>query len=142
MIYYLLHGGGDRFNLINNYSFDKFKEMLGQIDQLQVHETPIQQCEAAMIKGGLTKAEARAAIEKLRAGHYPLPNLQQSSMEVSFDVSENAAVKNANAEIGRVLGREQLGVVFLFPCIENIWNKTAVKTRPADHKNADRENIP
>ena len=82
MIYYLLHGGGDRFNLINNYSFDKFKEMLGQIDQLQVHETPIQQCEAAMIKGGLTKAEARAAIEKLRAGHYPLPNLQQSSMEV------------------------------------------------------------
>ena len=115
MIYYLLHGGEDRFNLINNYRFDTFKEMLSQIAELRVHETPIKQFTAALTKGSMSPSEVKTIVAKLREGHFPLPNPEQSAVEVSFDVSENAAVKNANMEIGRVLGREQLGCVFLFP---------------------------
>lgn len=115
MIYYLLHGSDDRFNLINNYSFDKFKEMLKLIADLRVHEQPIAMFEAASQKGGLKPKEITAIVTRLRAGHFPLNKPGQDSQIASFEVSENAAVKNANAEIGQVLGREQLGVVLLFP---------------------------
>ncbi|MFH0779637.1 MAG: hypothetical protein V1928_02135, partial [Parcubacteria group bacterium] len=54
---------------------------------------------------------------------YPLANAEQARQTVSFEVSENAAVKNANAEIGRVLGREQLGVVMLFPMYREYLEK-------------------
>lgn len=115
MIYYLLHGGEDRFNLINNYSFAKFREMLGLIAKLEVHETPLTQFENALKKGGLKKDAIKDIRERLEAGHFPLRSEAQGYQEVSFEVSENAAVKNANAEIGRVLGRHELGVALLFP---------------------------
>ncbi|OGH88111.1 MAG: hypothetical protein A3J93_04040 [Candidatus Magasanikbacteria bacterium RIFOXYC2_FULL_42_28] len=115
MIYYLLHGGDDRFNLINNYSFDKFKEMLKLIADLRVHEQPIKMFETALQKGGLKPEEITALVARLRAGHFPLDKPGQDSQIASFEVSENAAVKNANTEIGQVLGRDQLGVVLLFP---------------------------
>ena len=115
MIYYLLHGGDDRFNLINNYSFDKFKEMLKIIVDLRVHEQPIKMFEQALKKSGLVSEQVASIVNRLRAGHFPLDKSDQDSQVASFEVSENAAVKNANAEIGQVLGREQLGVILLFP---------------------------
>lgn len=115
MMFYLLHGGEDRFNLINNYNFDKFKEMLKLISDLKVHEQPIADFKHALIAGGMEAGQAARVIENLRGGHYPLERAGQAYQEVSFEVSENAAVKNANTEIGKVLGREQLGVVLLFP---------------------------
>lgn len=115
MMYYLLHGGEDRFNLINNYSFEQFKEMLGLVSKLEVHEEPLKKFEKSLTSGGVAKPEVEAIVERLRAGHFPLAKAEQGYQEVSFEVSENAAVKNANAEIGRVLGRGELGVVLLFP---------------------------
>ncbi len=115
MIYYLLHGGDDRFNLINNYGFEKFKEMLKLIADLRVHEKPIQMFEHALQKGGMSAEQITNTVSRLRAGHFPLDKPGQDSQIASFEVSENAAVKNANAEIGQVLGRGQLGVVLLFP---------------------------
>ncbi|MFZ2881690.1 MAG: hypothetical protein WA019_01300, partial [Candidatus Moraniibacteriota bacterium] len=114
MIYYLLHGGDDRFNLINNYGFDKFKEMIGLIDNLKIHEKPIRKFKQSLIENGITEEEAEKIIENLRQGKFPLPK-EQASQEVSFDVRENALVENANRELGQVLGRRQLGVIFLFP---------------------------
>lgn len=123
MIYYLLHGGEDRFNLINNYGFDKFKEMLGLTAQLEVHEEPLKKFEKALADGGTEKKEIKATVERLRAGHFPLANTEQGYQEVGFEVSENASVKNANAEIGRVLGRGELGVVLLFPMYREFLQK-------------------
>ncbi len=115
MIYFLLHGGDDRFNLINNYSFDKFKEMLGLISDLEINERPIQSFKETLLNSGMNEGQANDVITRLRAGHFPLPNSQQAYQEVSFEISENAALNNANGEIGQVLGKDQLGVVLTFP---------------------------
>ncbi len=123
MIYYLLHGGDDRFNLINNYSFDKFKEMLKIIVDLRVHEQPIKMFEQALKKSGLVSEQVASIVNRLRAGHFPLDKSDQDSQVASFEVSENAAVKNANAEIGQVLGRGQLGMVLLFPMYREYLEK-------------------
>lgn len=122
MIYYLLHGGDDRFNLINNYSFEKFKEMLKLIADLRVHEKPIGMFERALEKAGLDRAKIVGIVSRLRAGHFPLEN-GQDTQEASFEVSENAAVKNANGELGKVLGKEQLGVILLFPLYREYLEK-------------------
>lgn len=115
MIYFLLNGGRDRFNLINNYDFGKFKEMLKLIADLQVHERPLKQFKDALVNSGLSGREADEVIKRLRGGHYPLAQESQARQSVSFEVSENAAIKNANAELGRIMGREQLGVMLSFP---------------------------
>lgn len=119
MMYYLLHGGDDRFNLINNYSFDKFREMIGLIDDLKIHEQPMRQFDKALNNGGVSKTERMEIGERLRKGKFPLGEGVSSRAEISFDVSENAVIKNANGEIGRVLGRKQLGVVMAFPLYRN-----------------------
>lgn len=129
MIYYLLHGGEDRFNLINKYEFDKFKEMLGLIAELRVHEKPLRQFQETLLGSGLSRQEADQIISRLRAGHFPLAKESQAGQEISFEVSENAAMKNANTEIGRVLGREQLAVILLFPLYREYLQ--ANNTQPA-----------
>ncbi|MDD2758607.1 MAG: hypothetical protein PHD72_04580 [Patescibacteria group bacterium] len=115
MIYYLLHGGDDRFNLINNYSFAKFKEMLDLIGQLKVHREPMRQFASALERGGMKKSDIASALGRLESGHFFDDNSARAYQEVSFEVSENAAIKNANAEIGRAMGRGELGVVLIFP---------------------------
>lgn len=122
MIYYLLHGGDDRFNLINNYSFDKFKEMTKMIADLKIHEKPLRQFDEALKNGGLSENETKKVIEKLKQGKFPLSK-ESSSREVSFDVNENALLKNANNEISQVLGRKQLGTVILFPLYREYLEK-------------------
>lgn len=114
MIYYLLHGGDDRFNLINNYSFGKFKEMVGLIENLRIHEKPLRKFKQSLTENSISDKEAEKIIASLKQGKFPLSE-EQASQEVSFDVKENALVENANREIGQVLGRKQLGVIFLFP---------------------------
>ncbi len=115
MTYYLLNGGKDRFNLINNYGFGKFKEMLGLIADLRVHEKPMKQFKEVLVNSGMSSQEADIAISRLRGGHYPLANESRARQSVSFEVSENAAIKNANAELGKIMGKEQLGTMLMFP---------------------------
>lgn len=115
MIYFLLNGGRDRFNLINNYDFGKFKEMLKLIADLRVHEKPMKQFKEVLVNSGLSGRKADEIIGRLRGGHYPLEQEGQARQSVSFEVSENAAIKNANAELGRIMGREQLGAMLMFP---------------------------
>jgi len=112
MLYYLLNGGKDRFNLINNYDFGKFKEMIGLINQLEIHETPLNKFETSLQTAGMSGVDAKTVIKKLRGGHF---FGEQAERIISFEASENALVKNANLEIGRVLGRKELGVVMLYP---------------------------
>lgn len=115
MIFYLLHGGEDRFNLINNYDIKKFQEMLALINELKIHQEPLQEFGQALEVGGMRKEDREHAISNLIAGHHALSPEADTYVEVSFDVSENAAIKNANAEIAQILGRKQLGTLFLFP---------------------------
>jgi len=114
MIYFLLNGGKDRFNLINNYDFKKFKEMLGLIVDLRVHERPLRQFKETLINSGLSGPEADKIIIRLQGGHYPLEVIEQARQSVSFEAGENAAIKNANIEWGRILGKNQLGAMLLF----------------------------
>jgi hypothetical protein len=141
MIYYLLHGGDDRFNLINNYSFDRFKEMIGLINDLRIHEKPLRKFKQSLTENGLSDKEAEKMIANLKQGKFPLPK-EQSSQEVSFDVSENALIENANREIGQVLGRKQLGVVFLFPLyreyLEQINNQEFIEKMKSAQTFVDR----
>lgn len=136
MTYYLLYGGQDRFNLINNYEFSKFWEMINLIANpdfaesqnltpLRIHEAPIKKFESALATGGLDQEKIREIVARLRNGHFPLANREQSYQEVSFESSENAAILNANAEIGRIMGREQLGVILLFPLYREFLEQNA-----------------
>lgn len=115
MTYFLLHGGEDRFNLINNYSFEKFKEMIGLINDLKEHAAPITQFTRALERGGISQTKTKEILTHLRTGEFPGDDKTADHQIASFDVSENARVKNANAEIGRVLGSAQLGVVLRVP---------------------------
>jgi len=123
MVYYILHGGEDRFNLINNYSFEKFKEMIKMIADLRVHTEPIKKFQRALEKSGMNGDQTSDMVARLSAGHFPLARSEQARQEISFEITENAAVKNANMEMGRVLGREQLGVVLLFPMYREYLEK-------------------
>jgi hypothetical protein len=125
MTYYLLYGGNDRFDLINNYNFNKFWEILGMIDDLRINERPIKAFAEALTGSGNSTEQAKKIIERLRAGHYPLDREENSYQEVSFEISENAALKNANEQIGQVMGREQLGVVLLGPTYREILEADA-----------------
>lgn len=115
MTYFLLHGGEDRFNLINNYSFEKFKEMLGLIGQLKEHPEPVKKFTKALVQSGVSLGDAQSIIDRLKSGRFHAADRDAAHQEINFEVSENAAVKNANAEIGRVLGKGQLGCVLLVP---------------------------
>jgi hypothetical protein len=123
MTYYLLYGGNDRFNLINNYDFKKFWEILGLIDDLKIHNEPLEMFDQTLRKEGKADHERDEIIRKLKAGHYPFPHPEHAYQEVSFEVSENAALKNANQEIGKVMGREQLGAVLLAPLYREYLSK-------------------
>lgn len=139
MTYFLLYGGQDRFNLINNYDFGKFWEMINIISNprsaensgltpLQVHEAPIRMFEQSLSQSGMAPEQTRSIVTNLRAGHFPLENFSQAHQEVSFEASESAALKNANAEIGRVLGQEQLGVILLFPLYREYLEQDSSET--------------
>ncbi|MCX6743983.1 MAG: hypothetical protein NTX82_00465 [Candidatus Parcubacteria bacterium] len=123
MTYYLLYGGNDRFNLINNYDFKKFWEILGLIDDLKIHNQPLKMFDQALRKEGKADREREAITERLNAGHFPLDHPEHAYQEVSFEVSENAALKNANSEIGKVMGKGQLGVVLLAPLYREYLTK-------------------
>jgi len=115
MLYYMIYRGQDRFDLINNYSFDKFKEMIGLINRFEINERPLGMFKEALLKSGLKDERAEEIISELVKGNYPLENKNNVYQEVSFEISENAALINANRELGRVLGKEQLGVLLAFP---------------------------
>ncbi len=123
MTYYLLYGGNDRFNLINNYDFNKFWEILGLIDDLKIHDKPLKMFDRALRKEGKADHERDEILKKLQSGHYPLEHPERAYREVSFEVSENAALKTANQEIGRVMGRGQLGAVLLAPLYREYLSK-------------------
>jgi hypothetical protein len=135
IVYYLLYGGQDRFNLINNYDFAKFSEMVGLISgdehyareknltPLRAHEKPIRQFKQSLLGSGISESKANEIIESLRNGHFPLKNQEQARQEVSFDVDENAALEIANRELGKVLGKEQLGVILRFPLYREYLEK-------------------
>jgi hypothetical protein len=123
MMYFLLNGGRDRFNLINNYSFEKFKEMISLIGDLKVHKGPISQFEKTLKSSGENEERIVRIIEKLKRGEYPLENNEQAKSYVNFEVSENSAIKNANHELGQILGKNQLGVLFLFPLYREYLGK-------------------
>lgn len=136
MTYYLLYGGQDRFNLINNYEFSKFWEMINLIANpsfaehksltpLKINEAPIKQFKSTLSASGLDSEKIQGIVARLRGGHFPLANSDQAHQEVSFESSENVAILSANAEIGRIMGREQLGVILLFPIYREFLEQNA-----------------
>lgn len=136
MTYFLLYGGQDRFNLINNYEFSKFWEMINLIANpsfaenksltpLRINEAPIKSFESALAIGGLDQEKIKEIVARLKNGHFPLESSEQAHQEVSFESSENAAILNANAEIGRIMGREQLGVILIFPIYREFLEQDA-----------------
>lgn len=130
MMFYLLYGGQDRFNLINNYSFEKFREMIGLISgdpnyaqsknltPLKIHERPIEQFRKTLLNSGVDGKRAEEIIANLRGGHFFFEDsikASQARQEVNFDTNENATLLLANESIGKVMGSGQLGVILKFP---------------------------
>lgn len=128
MIYYLLHGGDDRFNLVNNYDFGKFKEMVKLISRFKIHQKPLDMFKSSLQESGLPQKEIDEITARLIGGHFPLEKRQQAYQEASFEVSANAALLNANKELGAVLGKNQLGTVLAFPIYREFLEKEQSET--------------
>ncbi len=131
MTYFLLNGGKDRFGRYNNYTFEKFWDMLEVINQLEVHEKPIKQFEEALIESGKKEQAAREFIDNLKKGQFPLPDKTQAKQECNLDVSENERLIAANRDLSLVLGKNQLGIILKSPIyreyLKNLNNQQANK---------------
>ncbi len=131
MTYFLLNGGKDRFDRYNNYTFEKFWDMLEMINQLEIHEKPIKQFEEALIESGKKEKEAGEYIDNLKKGKFPLPDKSQAKQECSLDVSENERLIAANRDLSVVLGKKQLGIILKAPMyreyLKNLDNQQANK---------------
>ncbi len=111
--FYLLNNGRVTFDLVNNYSFDKFKEMLELIGRLQIHEQPILEFRTALINSGMTSAQADQIISNLKHGSPPFG--KSSGELIRLDISDTTKLRDANRELADVLGSEQMGISFKVP---------------------------
>lgn len=112
MIYYILYNGKTKFDLINNYSFEKFYELLTLTKQLKLNETPLIEFENSLEKAGFEAVERKAIIDNLQAGRQPFAGDESKYVEmmVRLDVSNQAKFESARKEVGGVFGRDQIGV--------------------------------
>jgi len=112
MFYYILNNGHTRFDLINNYSFDKFWEILSITNGLKVHEAPISEFDAALTVAGFPEKDREKIINNLRLGHNPFYTDNSTSLEkiVRLDVANSAKYESAVNEIGGIFGKDQIGL--------------------------------
>jgi hypothetical protein len=112
MAYYVLHIGKSRFNLINNYTFEKFFEVIEIASNLKVSERVLETFHKALCVAGHTPDAASAIIANLRNGAAPFASsaAQELATRIRLDVSDSAKLNAAHREAGGALGREQLGV--------------------------------
>lgn len=115
MTYFLLNGGNDRFGIYNNYTFEKFWDILDLIDNFNIHKKPSNQLSASLVETGYSENSASKFIGRLVNGEYPLDNVGQSYQECVLDVSQNERLISANHDLSVVLGKKQLGVVLKSP---------------------------
>lgn len=110
--FYILNKGKTRFDLINNYSFEKFWEVISIINGLKVHEGPIAEFDAALANVNFSEVERSMIIANLRLGHNLFYSAEHPFMEriVRLDVTDSEKYESAVREIGDVFGKDQVGV--------------------------------
>ena len=124
MVYYMVYGGTDRFALINDYNFSKFKEVLEKTKDFSIHEKPLQLFRNALGNSGMEQNTVSQIESKLRNGHFPLNNNAQATQLVNFEAMAGGILEQANAALGISFGRTELGVLYLFPMYRNFLEKT------------------
>lgn len=115
LLFYMLFGGQDRFDLINNYPFEKFIDMCSLIDKLKIHEQPLYQFHTALAHTGMSQVEIDKIVTRLTQGHTPLPGAHSAEQVVSFDIRTSEQVQTANYALGNTLSRRQAGALLLTP---------------------------
>ena len=126
MTYFLLNGGNDRFGRYNNYTFEKFWDILDLIDSFNIHKKPLNIFSESLIEVGFSDNKADKFIEHLINGEFPLDNVNQSYQECILDVSQNERLISANHDLAVVLGKKQLGVILKSP----IYRKFLINENP------------
>jgi hypothetical protein len=109
--FYLLRSGRDRFDLVNNYTFEQFTRMIETIYHLAEHPEPVQRFKEVLIERGHSPEVATTVMKNLSVGAFPLAvaGTNRAPSLFRLDVSNSDVVNNANREIGTVLGSEQIG---------------------------------
>ncbi len=115
MLYFLLNGGKERFNLINNYDFAKFQEILNISNQLSVHEKPINDFSRSLARANMREHEIEIFLKKISEGSFPGRNKQTAEQVAHFSVSAQEEMLSANQELSSILGPTQLGVIIRYP---------------------------
>ncbi len=123
MTYFLLNGGNDRFGRYNDYTFEKFWDILDLIDNFNIHQKPLKQLSESLEETGYSENSASKFINHLLNGEFPLDNISQSYQECTLDVSQNERLISANHDLSVVLGKKQLGVILKSPMYRDFLTK-------------------
>ena len=117
MAYYIQHNREIRFDLVNNYSFDKFWDILGVIDSLEVHKTPLDEFAQSLALAGFTPEQIDPMIANLTNGHHPWFSQREEEITepILLDVSNQQVYKEKQEELQRAFGDQGLGVVLYAP---------------------------
>ncbi len=107
MAYYLLYNGLSQFHLINNYSLTKFRQIVGDIDNLTVEPAMVSTFVKSLTSRDFERTEWT---RNLLSGRFPIGKAL-SVTEVEIKNSTLSRFSSANSEAGAVLGRNQLGVL-------------------------------
>ncbi len=117
MAFYILESGRTRFDLINNYLFTKFYELLSLIHELKPNQVPLDQFRGTLKKAGFDVPQIDSIVTNLQNGRHPFysadsPVLQR---EIRLDVSNNAKYEASRNEVADILGKNQIGIFFKIP---------------------------
>ncbi|MCB0351931.1 MAG: hypothetical protein KDD64_00350 [Bdellovibrionales bacterium] len=113
--FFVLRSPSSRFQLINNYPFERFQEIVELAQSFRLHPAPLEQFRGLLEKSGIQREHTERIVSNLIRGRHPFhtaysPTLEQ---EVRIDISESNRIRIACAELSQVLGSDQLGGVLL-----------------------------
>lgn len=117
MAYYIQHNREIRFDLVNNYSFEKFWDILGIIDSLEVHETPLNEFTQSLSRAGFTQEQIEPMVANLRNGHHPWFSAHEPEIgeSILLDVSNQQVYEQKLDELRNAFGDQGLGICLMTP---------------------------
>lgn len=111
--YYVPRAGQTRFQLINNYPFERFQEIIELASNFDRHRGPLDEFGAGLQRAGLPTARVEQILSNLLAGRHPFFTADHPALEerVRIDVSDTRKIQMADREASRVCGGEELGTI-------------------------------
>ena len=147
LLYHILNGGKTKFDLVNTYDFDKFKDILNIANKFEKHEEPINKFKEQLKNSGFSEDETNNIVANLKQGHYPFANKDNPEFvkEIRIDLSDNTKLENANHELAEIMGKGQLGVILKSPlyreCLKDKNDQELLSQLEQQSNFSEREHI-